>query len=560
MASPQQAIPFRLAHSSLQLALSFWPEESRDWGHALASELHEIEKPFEALQWALGGLMLFSRASVSHFWMWLKLPAGSRLSADSLPVGGNGPILPKRSRLFTAAILVATSLLLFLPHSREAISTLRASWNGYQISPADRSTLTKLATRAEQEKDARALAFVALATPEPKQGMRLAEKAVALDSNLSWIYASRFQRPDDVPLPPEWLARMRASDPGNSFVDLCAADAIAHPRYRAMLAHRTPSRPEIEIALLADPQWVADMEAAFRAPRYDSYLRKHWELIAYVWNREPSLSPSIVGYGLWSHRVPEISNLRIFTNFQIRRAQQAQMEGHPENAEKLLKEIDSLGNRMVEAGDSAFETLVGLDLNRQASNEFKALYATTGRDAEAQKAAARVQQLEELQKTFHRPNEAAYLTQQREFRGYALLYETTSILVILFAFAMVLTYLILELRPSFSPRRRAIWQRALCRTADFGPASLLFLCAVFLLSYLPFARLFAGYRAQEATSATFRGLISTLWDLVQLRSSLDFLFGGALKWWVFTIALSLLAIFVVARGLYRSRPATPIAS
>jgi hypothetical protein len=48
MLATQRTLPFRLAHSSLQLALCLWPEESRDWGQALAAELDEIEKPFEA--------------------------------------------------------------------------------------------------------------------------------------------------------------------------------------------------------------------------------------------------------------------------------------------------------------------------------------------------------------------------------------------------------------------------------------------------------------------------------------------------------------------------------
>src|SRR6266550_3196734 len=104
MTSPQLSIPFWLAHSSLQLA-----EETRHWGQALAAELDEIEKPFEALQWALGGLLLFSRASASHFLAWLKLPVGSRLSPTSLLPGSSSPILPKRSRLFSAATLLSTA-------------------------------------------------------------------------------------------------------------------------------------------------------------------------------------------------------------------------------------------------------------------------------------------------------------------------------------------------------------------------------------------------------------------------------------------------------------------
>jgi len=127
MAAPQRSLTFRLAHSSLQLALRLWPEESRHWAQALTAELDEIQQPFEALQWALGGLVLFARASASHFLAWLKLPAGSRLSPTSLPPGTAAPLLPKRSRLFTAAVLVGTILLLYLPQSREDISTVRAS-------------------------------------------------------------------------------------------------------------------------------------------------------------------------------------------------------------------------------------------------------------------------------------------------------------------------------------------------------------------------------------------------------------------------------------------------
>jgi hypothetical protein len=243
MSAPQQAMPFRLAHSSLQLALRFWPKETRDWGHALAAELHEVERPFEALQWAVGGLMLFSRASASHFWAWLRLPAGARLPGASLPLGIDAPILPKRSRLFTAAVLAATALLLFLPHSREAFSTVRATWQGYHpLLDNDRRTLEQLAARAERENDARTLAFVALTLRDADQNVRLADEAVSLDPSYTWIYASRYYRPDGVAQQPEWLARLHAFDPGNAFLYLTAADAIAQQHVSAMLAHGTPPR------------------------------------------------------------------------------------------------------------------------------------------------------------------------------------------------------------------------------------------------------------------------------------------------------------------------------
>jgi hypothetical protein len=558
MIAAQRSITERIAYRFLQLALRFWPEESRHWGQALVAEFHEIERPFEALGWALGGLMLFIRASASHFLAWLKLPAGSRLRAASLPLGAEAPILPKRSRLFTTAVLLATCLLFFFPQTREAVSAVRAGWRGYEISSGERRTLEKLAARAEKEKDARTLAFVALTTPEPARGMVLADRAVALDPSLTWIYASRFYRPDSVPKPVEWLARLQASDPDNAFIRLIVADAIAHPRFEALAAHRTPAPQGIESALASDPRWLAQMDAALRAQRYDGYVRKHWDLICYAWNRDPSLSPSIVGYGLWSHQIPNLLNLKAFAKFEVHRAQQARTDGHPEQAAKILERIDSFGTRTLEQSQTDIERLVGLDLSRQATQELSTLYAATGREPAAQMALARVQTLQARQRSLQQPLVAEYL-RQKSFRGPALLFQASSILLLLCGFAAALSYLLLELGRRSSSRRRANWQRILCRTADYAPASLLLISFIFILSFLPFARLFAYYRSASGSNNIYRELSYTLGTLTSVPALLQKFFDANLFWWLFTAALALLAVFLAWRSFHRSRPAEPSA-
>jgi hypothetical protein len=550
MASSQQSLGFRVADSSLQLALRFWPEESRHWGHALAAELHEIEKPFEALHWAIGGLMLFTRASASHFLTWLKLPAGSGFSAASLPPGTNPAILPKRSRLFTAAILVATALLLFLPHSQEAVSTIRATWLGYAPWDFDRGTLERLGARAEKENDARTLAFVGLTMPRPDEGTRLADKAVSLDPSLTWVYASRFYGPEDVSLSPERLARLRAYDPGNAFTHLTAADAIAHPRYRAMLAHRTPDPREIESTLANDPQWMAQMESALRAPRYDTYVRKHWELICYEWDRDPALSPAIIGHGLWSHRIPDLQNLQIFTKIEIQHAQQALSEGHPEQAGNILQEVDGFAGRMVEQAGSNFERQVAIGISRQATQELRNLYSATGREREASMASTRLQEIESRRQAF---NSISYMVEPDSFRWKAILFQACAILLFVCGVTVALSFFILELRPRFFPQRGAVWQRILCRTADYAPASFLILTFAFLVAFLPIARLFAQYRSRGASIETFREISGTLWGLEEVPERLQFIFDPPFFWWLVTTALVILAALFLFRIFSRSR-------
>src|SRR5579863_2481036 len=116
----ENSLTARFARWALGCAVRYWPDENRAWGLALAAEIDETASVFETVRWSLGGIMFFSRSVVSSAWKWIKLPAGSSLSG-----GVDGPdgssLLPKRSRVFTAAILAAAALLLILPEGREAI-------------------------------------------------------------------------------------------------------------------------------------------------------------------------------------------------------------------------------------------------------------------------------------------------------------------------------------------------------------------------------------------------------------------------------------------------------
>jgi hypothetical protein len=175
VSSPTNSTAARLARWLLNCALLLWPEETRPWGLALAAEIDETTSALETVRWSLGGMMFFARAVLSGAWTWLKLPAGG-----SLPGGATGPsILPKRSRMFTAGTLVVAVLLLFLPAGREAMRMVRASWQGFQQSNSDVRAQKELAARAEKEKDASTLAFVALGTSDPKRAAALTERAVA---------------------------------------------------------------------------------------------------------------------------------------------------------------------------------------------------------------------------------------------------------------------------------------------------------------------------------------------------------------------------------------------
>src|SRR5271169_2959529 len=272
MSMSSQANPSaaRFARWLLGCAVRHWPEETRCWGLALAAEIDETGSAFETVRWSLGGIMLFTRSVLSSVWAWMKLPAGRSLSD-----GADEPSpLPRRSRLFTAAVLAAAVLLLILPEGREAVRTVGSSWRDFQQTGSDQRKLDELATRAEKEKDAGTLAFVALSTDDSKRASDLIEQAVSLDPQYLWAYAAANRRIGAGSRRTDWPAQLQAADPGNAVPNLFAADSLAEAHLHAIAMHTAPIGVE-EKLLASDAKWCALMELAFAAPRYDSYFYKH---------------------------------------------------------------------------------------------------------------------------------------------------------------------------------------------------------------------------------------------------------------------------------------------
>jgi hypothetical protein len=549
MNSPRQSLPLRLARSSLQLVLRVWPEESRQWGQALASEMREIEKPFEALQWALGGLMLFTCASASQFLAWLKLPVGARLPAASLPAETSEPILPKRSRLFTVAILFATVVLLFFPQTHEAISTVRASWNGYRGDSSDLRALQNLAARAEKEKDAHTLAFVALVTPDPERSARLAEQAVALDPSLIWIYASRRPRPEYNPPPKDGLARLLAADWDNAFPEILAAQAICEPSYKALLAQHSPTPQDTEAALAGNSDWVTQIDRAFRAPRYDSYFDRRWQLTQEVWNRNPNLSVALIFNSLWAHPLPDFLSIKTYASILAQKAQEAAAAGHPEQEEILLREVDSFGRRLTDQGELDLEKLLGLDVSRLATSELQGFYQRLGRMGESQEAAKRLQLIDDRRDSLSRSFRRIEEPRLHELERSGMRVQISAIVVVLSACLAVLCLVALEWR-SRKPPVRGVWlRRAACLASDWAPSGLLAASFGLLWFFRPYAEILRSARSVTSAPAAWHFMhFEGLFTLSLTLGALEAPFTPLHFWQAFTCALAALILLVIVRG------------
>jgi hypothetical protein len=540
----------RLARWLLGCAVRHWPEETRAWGLALAAEIDETASAFEAVRWSLGGMMFFARSVLSGAWAWLKLPAGG-----SVPGGAPGPsMLPKRSRVFTAGILIVAVLLLFLPEGREAMRTVRASWQGFQQSSSDLRTLKELAARAEKEKDASTLAFVALGTSDPKKAAALTERAVALDPELIWVYGAKCHGPNYDPPREEWLRRLQLADPGNAVPYLLAADTLDPLRIRPLYQHGILKDREFEV-VESDSKWMGLMARAYGAPRYDSYFQKHYQLTRTVWNRERSLSPVIVLSGLWSNAIPNLHNMMFFARVRIHEAQKARAAGDLSRAERLLGELDAFGTRMSVGSEVRIERLIGMAISRSAEKELADFYSVTGNTVDARRAALRVEQIDERARSMRSDHDPATRAQRQAFEWEGLLVQGFGALGVIAGFATLVGILLLELWPWQKRNAKTLWRRALCCIADYAPTTLLVASAAFLMSFLPFRHALVEYRSFGYVLANHEHLMEALGDLDGIPDYVMGVNARVLIWAFVTVALTALLLFVVVRGLFRARRA-----
>ena len=552
MSEASNSLLLRFARWQVRALVRVWPQQSRKWGQALASEAEEIQLPLEGVRWALGGVVVFSRALGSHLLTWCKLPVGGQSSAGLGPLT-NAPG-PRRSRLFTAAVLIGAALLLCIPEGREATATLKATWDEFVQSDVDRKELEKIANRAEKENDARTMAFASLSRMDEKRKVDLAERAVALDPRLFWIYAAqRFGRsygPQHVPAKVEWVATVQAADPDNAVPYFFAADEMAERQFAGFYEHHSPTETEIENGLATNAAWVALMDRAFHAARYDSYYQEHAELNREIWNREPRLSLSAAFAGLWGHSIPNVLYLKTFTLYLIRRAQEERAAGHPARGEELLREADAFCKRLQQKDGTRIENWVGRSLERTVALGWKSFYEAAGRADEAQAAAQRAAQIEQHSRDLAAQQQRIW--QNRTSRGTnAWIVEISAILMLIAAIAAIFSIGLFELWPAIW-RSKAVLRRVLCFVADFAPAMVLATCAVFLVSFLPYARLFAAFRSRSTGAPGEEQLSMAFWSLLSVTETISGADAAVLGWTVLIVVLSVFLALLLARMLYRA--------
>jgi hypothetical protein len=258
--------PRRVATLLLRFATWIAPHDTHDWGHGMLSELHHVEGNWAALVWALGGTGVL----LKHAMLAVILPGSHRRTVSSASELFSKERPMRKTTLVGIAVCSVASLLFFLaPVFRQAFRVSLAQWHdilhvrsAFDEQQSD-AALEALARKAEQSRDPEALAFVAVRLSDQTGNTRLAEEAVRLDPNLTWIYAVVAVEGPWRSEMDSWIPELEKWDSQNALPYLITAENIDVDQ---IVRRKIPHGPDEEPAA-----WQAAMAAAFHSSKLDTY-------------------------------------------------------------------------------------------------------------------------------------------------------------------------------------------------------------------------------------------------------------------------------------------------
>lgn len=526
----------------IALALGLWPEATRSWGQAWAAELPDISSDPERLRWVYGGIVLFLHAIGSCFLDWMKFPSGHSSSTPLFSLGDEGARLLRVPRFVLLLLLCGSAAILLLPRGRQAISLLSSTGT---VSARNREAV-QIAAEAQRQHDARGFALAAFVTADPHRSIEWLNRTVQLDRSLAWTLSAshRFINlpPEDAAAVAEQTKQLIALDPDNAFVQLLETDEYLAPLERQALDSGVFADDKKMAALLFEnPSHAARMERAFLAPRYNNFSKSRISLCRETWAANRKVSPTSLAYCLALAPLPQLGNVHYFVRFQIRQAEQLTAQGQPEEAAGILREIVAFGNRMAGGSDAGLEHVFGLSVSREALVELHKVFLQTGRMADADRVAKNLEPLE-TELTKYRSG-----TGLPRFQANAAVVQGAALFVLIGLFLSLCGIALMEGRALVGSRRHFPFEPVLQLSAGYGPAVLLLSSMMLMISFAPFARLLAEFRGANPTATSVEILLN---GLLPFNSNLYFalhIFNPYYRWLACTVALSAIAIFLIAR-------------
>jgi hypothetical protein len=568
----RQDLLVRFNASFTKCLLALWPEENKAWGMAFAAESVAIDSPQKQFRWLLGGIPVLLRENFKSFLSSLGRPIGVSpadvLGGSVAPQGRT----PKMPRIVLALLLVFFVALFAQPATRAVFRSVSESYTERGWDPSNWSEVRRIQSLAEKnlsEKtpDPQLLAFASLLFEDEAKRLSFSDAAIKLEPGLTWIDSQNVVLPwndttNQHPLSADRIDRLFSADPENAMLYLLRAESIA-VTYRQQDAQNDPGAHQIASwgsQVSNDPRWLAAMDAAFRAPRYDAYDRNLFQLSRDVIERYSVNDPRIFSAMLGRRPINQYRAINTYAKILLSRASDAQRAGVTDSAIQDCSLLLNFAQRLRTGNFYQVEKWIANDIESLAYPVLQALYETSGRHQQALEIAAfsqqnREERLKHFAGTRFRSSTFPHWSGV-EWRALFMQSSVFSIWILLPASLASIT-LLWFLRSRLHVTR-GIFHSLLCLFADFCPAILAFASAILFVAYAPVDAAYRQVVRGPFSPSTYQDFTHLVYAPFSLPGSVvanlgvvSGPYGRFLLWSAVTAVLILLVLVLFVRQMRR---------
>ena len=404
----------------------------------------------------------------------------------------------RKTRFMSMLFLVWSIAFFFVPDFRQGLQgpifTLGpegdASWLEFAgtIPP---KKLAEAARVAEQQRDARTLAFVALHAPTVQEGLRWADQAVAIDPNMTWVYLSLILPALDIKQnPPDVHAlavRLEKWDPDNAVPYFFEGTEIS----RRKNIELSPVLPAGLEAAAKETEWCQAMQKGYAAPRYDDYFGRRFGLER-AWLEQNHLDkPAIVLLSTATYPIPNLFQIRHYANLLVEKyGKEAEEAGHLPQALGYYWTAEHMAERMRLSSGSLIEKLIAVAVQKIANKRLVPALRKAGQTDAAAALEMGEQQLDQQLATLRGKDP---LSQSVNYNWAALIVEIFAGLVAVFGALTVVCLVYVNAKRWVRPEVKGRLFQLLTVAENYMPVLLFLACAGLYLSYYPYAQNFHHY-------------------------------------------------------------------
>jgi hypothetical protein len=550
-----------------------WPPDTKDWALAFAAELSETQTLSDSLRWLVGGIMLLTRERLRYLFKSFSRPVG---------VPPDGPIeaarrlasrFPRTPRCISLLLLAASVAILLHPETR---TSLRAAVWRELWEPKEWSTFRKLQRKTTETGDAKLLALLSLLSPNNADRARLSNEAIAKDASLTWL-DYRYFRPADTTeeraalrrAASERLQRLQTWDADNAVPRLFAAELVfediiaASPAVSSLGFLRGAREPHelsaVEKTAAANPEWLALMDWAFRAPRYDTYASRRLELIRDVARQYRINDPDVTEYTVAGGALPQFPNLLTYAHVLLYRNWRTRTVAGDASAMADAWSVLHFAQRMQLRGLTRIEDIVTVEMAQQACERLQPLLEKRGQHEKAAVVALErermVVALERI-KSRNRPWSSSTIRWSLEWAGLTIHIAAFTAIGLLALSVVALGFF--AGKASSAGESHGAFSTLLSLVVDMAPPFLFIACVTLFVAYHPYAHTYESFfqtNAPSLTTGSMEDLSAAAAAPYMLPRALAMIQSEQftyLEWLWATVALSMLTAFLLFR-MWRQR-------